>query len=487
MKIAIVPPIKKIITKNKKVSETKKSVKRIWKNIMWFVLGGILGFFFFVSFLYIIYQKTYTDRVYEGVIVHDVDMSGKTTEEVFTYFQNKNNAIRNTKITITSPQASATLSANQVTFGYDAPLLANQAVSVGKSNDTLSNMSIMYQAFTQNIILPASYTFSDTNFEKITADLISESTIQPIDPLFNFSDNKVITLREGKDGQEIDIREVKLVILNQLKNALHTGEQQSVNINLPIKKILSAVAEEKANSLGIKEEIGSGKSTFKGSIENRSFNINLAASKLNGMLIKPGEVFSFNKTVGDITSLSGYKQAYVIQNGKTVLGDGGGVCQVSTTLFRAALQSGLPIIERNPHAYRVGYYEQDSAPGIDAAIYTPDIDLRFKNDTPTHILIQSYVDLSTQEIVFTLYGTKDSRQVTIAKPVILSESPAPEPLYQDDPNLPKGEVKQVDFAAPGANVYFTRTVTKNGKEYLTDKFTSNYRPWQAIYMKGTKE
>ncbi len=487
MKIAISPQIKKYFKKTKKLTATKKTVKRIWKNVMWFVLGGVLGFFFFVTFLYIIYQKTHTDRVYEGVIVHKVDMSGKTKQEVADYFNAKNAAIRNTKITLSSPQAEATFSAKQVHFGFNADLLANQAISIGRSKDTISNMSIMYQAFTQNIILPASYTFSDQDFEKITADLIQKSTIQPIDPLFNFRDNKVITVREGKDGQEIDKIEVKQAVINQLKNVLETGEQQSVNMSLPIKKILAAVAEDKANSLGIKEEIGSGKSSFKGSIENRSYNINLAASKLNGMLIKPGETFSFNKTVGDITSLNGYKQAYVIQNGKTVLGDGGGVCQVSTTLFRAALNTGLPIVERNPHAYRVGYYEQDSAPGIDAAIYTPSVDLRFKNDTMHHILIQTYVDVAAQEIYFTLYGTKDNRQVSIGKPIMLSESPAPEPLYQDDPNMPKGEVKQIDFAAPGANVYFTRIVTKDGKEYLSDKFTSHYRPWQAVYMKGTKE
>jgi vancomycin resistance protein YoaR len=207
---------------------------------------------------------------------------------------------------------------------------------------------------------------------------------------------------------------------------------------------------------------------------------------LNGTIIKPGEVFSFNKAVGDISVFNGYRQAYVISGGKTVLGDGGGVCQVSTTLFRAALDAGLPIVERNPHAYRVSYYEAETGPGIDAAIYTPNVDLKFKNDTPNHLLIQTYVDLQTNRLTFALYGTPDDREVSISKPVITSETPAPEPSYQDDPTLPKGEVKQVDFAASGANVYFTRTVTKDG-DTKTDKFSSNYRPWQAVYLRGTKE
>jgi vancomycin resistance protein YoaR len=207
---------------------------------------------------------------------------------------------------------------------------------------------------------------------------------------------------------------------------------------------------------------------------------------LNGIIIKPGEVFSFDQAVGDISSLSGYKQAYVIENGKTVLGDGGGVCQVSTTLFRAALNAGLPIVERHQHAYRVGYYEEDSGPGIDAAIYSPTVDLKFKNDTGHALLIQTYLDFNAQRLTFALFGTKDAnRQVAITTPVVLSQTPAPPPLYQDDPTLPKGQIKQVDFSADGADVYFTRTVTENGKVSIYDKFASEYKPWQAVYLRGT--
>jgi vancomycin resistance protein YoaR len=248
-----------------------------------------------------------------------------------------------------------------------------------------------------------------------------------------------------------------------------------------------AITTENVNSLGIRELISEGTSLFYHSIENRIFNLSLAASRLNGILIAPGEVFSFNKALGDISSFTGYKQAYVIENGRTVLGDGGGVCQVSTTLFRAALRAGLPITERHTHAYRVGYYEEDAGPGIDAAIYSPTVDLRFKNDTDGHILIQSYADSVNMRLTFQLYGTKDGREVVINEPVILSQSPAPEPIYQDDPTLPKGEIKQVDFAAAGANVYFTRNVKKDGKIIIADKFVSNYRPWQAVFMRGTKE
>ncbi len=113
--------------------------------------------------------------------------------------------------------------------------------------------------------------------------------------------------------------------------------------------------------------------------------------------------------------------------------------------------------------------------------------MKFKNDMGHHILIQSYVDTTNLRLTFDLYSTKDDREVIINQPVILSETPAPPPLYQDDPALSKGEVSQVDFSANGAKVYFTRIVKKDGKVTLNDKFTSNYRPWQAIFLRGTKE
>jgi vancomycin resistance protein YoaR len=484
--MTIVPQLHAIVKRIKKLKPQNKTLKRVGKSVFWFTLGGFLGLFFFISFVYIFYQNAHTDKVYDGVIVNGIDFGGKTKEEVKNYFLTKNSKIAGSTFTLTSPQMVATISAKELDFGYDAELLATQAMSIGRSEDMLSNMSIILQAYLQNVQLPPSYTYSEANLKTAFTPLKEKIDIKPVDPLFNFENNRVVSFRLGSDGKAVDEGTLAEVILAQSRSALLSEKPQSVSIAVPTRRVPSAVAEDKASDLGIKEVVGEGTSRFIGSIENRIFNISLAATRLNGTIIKPGEVFSFNKAVGDISVFNGYRQAMVISGGKTVLGDGGGVCQVSTTLFRAALNAGLPIVERNPHAYRVSYYESETGPGIDAAIYTPSVDLKFKNDTPKHLLIQTYVDLETQRLTFALYGTTDDRKVSVSKPVIVSEAPAPEPSYQDDPNLPKGEVKQIESAASGANVYFTRSVTRDG-ETKTDKFSSNYRPWQAVYMRGTKE
>jgi vancomycin resistance protein YoaR len=315
---------------------------------------------------------------------------------------------------------------------------------------------------------------------KTIANDIDRSVQEPlfsIDPSSDPAKPKITEFRPPLDGRQLQIDES----VNAINAALISSNQPEVK--LPVK-----VVEPKnrlVNDLGIKELIGQGISHFAGSIENRKFNVGLAASRINGVLIPPGEEFSFVKTVGDISGASGYKQAYVIKSGRTVLDDGGGVCQVSTTIYRAALNTGLPITERTAHAYRVGYYEQGFPPGLDATIFSPSVDLKFKNDTSHHILIQARVEGT--DLTVDLYGTSDGRQVEMTKPVIVSQSPALPEIRQDDPTLPKGTIKQVDFAAAGANVVFKRKVTKGGITYIDETVRSNFRPWQAVFLVGTKE
>jgi vancomycin resistance protein YoaR len=197
-------------------------------------------------------------------------------------------------------------------------------------------------------------------------------------------------------------------------------------------------------------------------------------------------VFSFNETVGEISAITGYKQAFIIKEGQTILGDGGGVCQTSSTLFRAVLAAGLPILERTAHAYRVSYYEQNYPVGFDATIFQPAPDFKFKNDTPRYVLIQMEFDEKKKYLAFSIYGTSDGRRAETSKPRIWDVVPPPPDLYIDDPTLLVGQIKQTEHAAKGAKVAFDWKVTR-GEEVLVERtFYSSYRPWQAVYLRGTK-
>lgn len=294
---------------------------------------------------------------------------------------------------------------------------------------------------------------------------------------FNPATKRVTAFRTSQEGRKLDQDKTYQLLIQSL-------ESNSKLVNLPVAVIKPQTQTQDVNSLGIQELLGRGISNFVGSIPNRIYNVNLTAQKINGVLVPPNEIFSFNQTVGDITAATGFRQAYVIKEGRTVLDDGGGVCQDSTTLFRAVLNAGLPVVKRTAHAYRVGYYEQGFPPGLDATVFYPSVDFQFKNDTGRHILIQAYTAGNT--LYVDLYGSPDGRIASLTKPIVTNQTPPPPELRQDDPTLPRGTVKQVDFPAWGATVTFKRTVVKNGETILNETWKSNYKAWQAVYLVGTQ-
>lgn len=318
----------------------------------------------------------------------------------------------------------------------------------------------------------------------LVTDVASSVNREPQNSTFVFDGGKVKEFSPAKDGVRIKEDSLVNMITGNLRT-LETTDSKIVSFKIPYETAAPDIETEDVNNLGIKELVGRGSSRYRGSISSRVYNLTLAASRFNGVLVAPGETFSFNSTLGDVSLNTGYKKAYIIKDGKTVLDDGGGVCQVSTTLFRAVLDAGLPVIERRAHAYRVGYYEQDSTVGFDATVYSPTTDFKFKNDTPGHLLIQTYANTAASSLVFEIYGTSDGRVATTTKPIVTDVSPPPEDLYVDEPTLPEGTIKQIDWKAWGAKSRFTYKVQRDGEVIYEKIFYSNYRPWQAIFLRGT--
>jgi len=257
--------------------------------------------------------------------------------------------------------------------------------------------------------------------------------------------------------------------------------------------LVVAVAQPQISStttgaqLGITELIQSQTSYFYGSSEERIQNIQAAAARFHGVLVAPGEVFSMGETMGDVSLENGFAEALIIYGGRTIKGVGGGVCQVSTTLFRTVFNAGFPVIERYSHAYRVYYYEQTASGGIDprlagldATVYFPLVDFKFKNDSPYWILMETYVNVNARTLTWKFYSTSDGRTVDWNTTGTTNVVPAPPPLFEENADLKKNEMKQVDWAANGADVTVTRTVFRDGAVYFQDDFTTHYQPWQAI-------
>ncbi len=245
-----------------------------------------------------------------------------------------------------------------------------------------------------------------------------------------------------------------------------------------------------AEQLGITQLVSSHTSYFRGSSSARIQNISAAAARFHGLLIPPGATFSMGQAMGDISLDTGFAEALIIIGNRTIKGVGGGVCQVSTTLFRTAFLGGYPIVERHPHAYRVGYYEQTAQgwdanyAGLDATVFVPEVDFKFQNDTPYWLLMETYVNEKAGRITWKFYSTSDGREVAWETTGPQNIIQPPDPLYEENDNLAAGEIKQVDWAADGADVTVTRVVRRDGEVLFTDQFVTHYQPWQDVYQYG---
>lgn len=238
-----------------------------------------------------------------------------------------------------------------------------------------------------------------------------------------------------------------------------------------------------AAELGIRELVAEATTYFAGSPQSRRTNIALAASKFDGLVIGPGEEFSFNYYLGEISEEGGFLEGGMIVGDRTVIGIGGGTCQVSTTVFRAAFYGGYAITERNSHGYRVGYYEQGGAPpGLDAAIWQPERDFRFQNNTPYHILIETSLYPANSALQFRFYSTRYF--YTEVDPAIIKNiTPARPTRFEANPQVPLGQSIQVDYAAEGADVtVYRRVFDLNGNLLTEDHVYTHYLPWGAIFQ-----
>ncbi|MCJ7625464.1 MAG: VanW family protein [Anaerolineaceae bacterium] len=303
--------------------------------------------------------------------------------------------------------------------------------------------------------------------------------------MFNDETNLLEVIQPSITGQSLDIEASIQSIQQQLMGGVHEVTLQMIHIPPPV------TDDKTGDELGITELIHEEVSYFYGSSSARVQNIRASAASFYGLLIAPGETFSMASALDDISLDNGYAEALIILGGQTIKGIGGGVCQVSTTLFRAAFFAGFPIAERHPHAYRVYYYEKIAGniidpklAGLDATVYVPLVDFKFTNDTPYWLLMETYVNPTYSSIIWKFYSTSDKRLVEWETTGPTNIVEPPKSLYRENPDLEEGEIKQVDWKAEGADVTVTRLVFRDGEPHLEDTFYTHYEPWQEVYEYG---
>lgn len=342
------------------------------------------------------------------------------------------------------------------------------------------------EELTEALIMPAALAGALPMLDRIIlaeqlAPIAEEINHPPRDATLAW-DGGLYTASEGHSGAEVDLEELVASVA-----AAAVSEERVVE--LPLRYTPPTVAADNLDTLGITELVATGSSSFAGSSEARALNVRVAAEHVSQALIPPGGTFSFNAALGPITLEQGYVEGKIIAGDWYASDLGGGVCQVSTTVFRAALFAGLPFVEWHPHTFRLGFYELDSwPPGMDAAIYQPntpnesELDLVFTNPTDGWLLLQLRVEGET--VTAELYGPPTRREVEVLAPQLGEPIPPPAPSERLSEDHPKGYREQVQIAQPGVEVVMTRRVVQEGLLLAEDNFVSRYQPQADITLVG---
>lgn len=480
------------------------------------------------------------DKIAGNVLAGSTDLGGMTLEEACEVLK-ENNFYAGKTIEITSNGYKTQFTAEDISLAPDAEETAKLAFEVGKSKNILKNSCDFFKLlFTEQDVgyVPSLdkdalnqllYTFGATFNGEFTDYQISvegdtatvmpriagqdKDTSQACDEIISYISDGIfadipVTLKKASteniiadelyekiysepedaeyiyEGNEISVKpqsigvEVKKEDLEEAVKRLNSGEKVSV----PVKTVMPSVTAETLKSKLFNSTLSSYSTTYSTKAANRSSNIVLAASKINGKVLKPGETFSYNETIGDTTIANGYKVAPVFENGKTSEGVGGGICQVSSTLYSAVLYADLKVVERRNHSLTVAYVPK----GQDATVSYGSIDFKFSNNTDYPLKISAATGGGT--VTVSLIGTKRENERTVNLKHNIISTTQPTNHETQDPNMPSGTKKVTSAGKTGYVVDTIKTVSENGVEVSSSRITrSTYKMVPTEVTVGTKE
>jgi len=438
-------------------------------------------------------------KVVPGVTVCGIDLQGADRVSGTEKLLQLERELASAPVVLRCRGKEFTLSYREAGISLNTKAIMDRALAAGRRGTLFEQFKERMRLRNQEIEIPL---LVDVDTEKMTAVLKAKAPglyIAPRNAHFVVGTDNRVKIMPDRKGRRVDVEHAAM----QIKEQLVQGKKPVVNLVLD--EVKPDVTTADIKSMGLKGLLAEYTTKFDASQVNRSYNIRVAAEALNGLLVKPGEEVSFNKVVGPRSSEAGYKNADIIFNNKLVKGVGGGVCQVSSTLYNSVLLAGLKITDRTNHSLPVGYVPI----GRDATVVYGYIDLKFRNNTGSYVYIKSEVREVQRQVIsdskeakdaagdaretekvgfltFKIYGNTDNKRKVLIKSEIVEEL-EPETIYEEDPNLPEGEqvVKQ-----SGSKGYKVRTERLIVEEQIVVKREalpgSLYQPVDKIIAVGQK-
>lgn len=417
----------------------------------------------------------YEKVILPGVIIEDINLSGKTKEEAFNLIQQKyGDEVLKKKVNIKGANRTYTIDYSKLNAKYNTEETVNEAFIYGKNHGIFEKYKHIKKPVEKKIELK--FTYDEKPIKELAAGMTKEIDKAPVNASIKMVGRGKFSITPEEPGAKLDTEKLVQDINNVINGKL-TGD---VEVAAKIDNVQASVTKDILSKVNTK--ISSFTTNFASSNANRINNISLATKSINGKLLLPGESFSFNDVVGQRTTARGYKEAGVIINNKLDSGVGGGICQVSTTLYNAVMKANINYTERRHHSLASSYI----APGLDATVSYGSIDYKFKNTLQYPIYIEGYT--SGKNVTFNIYSDSSLAKRTYDLVSEVYGTITPNIKYIDDPNMYEGEKEVVEKPSTGYKVRVYRSTYENGKLISKEKlYEETYRKIDGVTKRGTKK
>jgi vancomycin resistance protein YoaR len=420
-------------------------------------------------------QKNYDAVINKGVYVESVYLGDKKLSEAEAILQKQfGQDIIGKKIEVTANNKTYTLDYKDIQAKYNVSEIVKEAFDYGKNANLLKKLRLVNSEERKDFNLELTYNVApiDELINRIEIENKSEPSNATLTVL-----NGTIKITNSIEGKKLQKEKLKDTIISLIKEEAFDKVSK---ITAPFEVVKAEVTTESLST--INSIVSSFSTNFSTSIENRINNIILATKAINGTLLMPGQVFSFNETVGERTRARGYKEAGVIVGDQIESGLGGGICQVSSTLYNAVLGSSLKATERRNHSLPLSYVPK----GLDATVDWGHIDFKFENTLDTPVYIEGYV--KNKNVYFNIYANQELKKRTYKMETSISDTIEPNTKYIDDPTLNEGETKVVKKPSTGYKIKVYRKTFENSKLINTELISSDtYRVVHGEIIRGTKK
>lgn len=410
----------------------------------------------------------------QGVYIGDVDVSGMTQEEAKKAVEDDMSEAKAANITLKVDDQETVVSAGDLGLSWANEEVVQEAAELGKSGNIIKRYKDKKDLENESRKYDIDYFVDRSSIQKVLEEKEDVFNREPTDAQLS-TENGAFEVVQGENGIELNVEKSVKKILKSLKTDWD-GKNTTIELAADIKEP-ECTTEDLAS---ITDVLGTA-TTYYGSTTGRNKNVETGVEKLNGHILMPGEEFSVTDAVVPFTEENGYELAPSYESGKVVDSYGGGICQVSTTLYVAVLKAELEVTERYSHSMIVHYVD----PSMDAAIAEGLKDLKFINNTDAPIYIEASADGST--LHFAIYGheTRDpNRTVRYESETTSTEDPTSG--LTEDANASFGTIEQTSYGYQGSTARLWKIVNDNGNETKEQVNSSTYRMTSDVYTVGTK-